>query len=232
MDYSPKIIKGRVSGTGWPIDGHTLYFSLWAYDRHGCYHLHTWPKEADEAVMRTLYEAEEAEGMCCCDTLQEFEKLWKSGKYDPGGVFTVALDKVEVLEVVQEERDGAPAEPKDEDGPRKIRPAGADRAVQKMVELIRENPGLPLVSMVETDVVCGDECASWAGAVSEAAVKEYLIAGDRIYFKGDDGMEDVLEVVLGWEEIVGYTSEEMSKAYDGLAWRKAIVVGIAPADWE
>lgn len=104
MDYSPKIIKGRVSGTGWPIDGHTLYFSLWDYDRYGCYHIHAWTEEADEAVMRTLYEAEEAEGMCCCDTLQEFEKLWKSGKYDPGGVFTVELDKVEVLEVVQEER--------------------------------------------------------------------------------------------------------------------------------
>lgn len=31
MQYRPKIIKGTVKGTGWPIDGHTLYFSQWDY---------------------------------------------------------------------------------------------------------------------------------------------------------------------------------------------------------
>ena len=27
MGYKPKIITGKVTGTGWPIDGHVLYFS-------------------------------------------------------------------------------------------------------------------------------------------------------------------------------------------------------------
>ena len=29
MGYKPKIITGKVTGTGWPIDGHVLYFSMW-----------------------------------------------------------------------------------------------------------------------------------------------------------------------------------------------------------
>lgn len=39
MDYKPKIIKGTVKGTGWPIDGHTIHFSLWDYDNHESWHL-------------------------------------------------------------------------------------------------------------------------------------------------------------------------------------------------
>lgn len=39
-NYMPKIIEGKVSGTGWPIDGHTLLLSLWDYDNHESWHLY------------------------------------------------------------------------------------------------------------------------------------------------------------------------------------------------
>ena len=42
-NYMPKIIEGKVSGTGWPIDGHTLFLSLWDYDKHESWHLYDWP---------------------------------------------------------------------------------------------------------------------------------------------------------------------------------------------
>ncbi len=32
MEYKPKVITGKVTGTGWPIDGHVLWFSQWDYD--------------------------------------------------------------------------------------------------------------------------------------------------------------------------------------------------------
>ena len=31
MEYKPKVITGKVTGTGWPIDGHVLWFSQWDY---------------------------------------------------------------------------------------------------------------------------------------------------------------------------------------------------------
>lgn len=101
--YQPKIIKGRVKGTGWAIDGHVLYFSLWGYDRYSSYHLHDWEDADDEAVMQTMFQTEREAGFCCHDTLESFAEAWKAGTWDPLGVFCIDLDKVEELEVVQEE---------------------------------------------------------------------------------------------------------------------------------
>ena len=56
MQYRPKIIKGTVKGTGWPIDGHTLYFSQWDYDNRESWHLYGWDEPDDEAVMQTTYQ--------------------------------------------------------------------------------------------------------------------------------------------------------------------------------
>ena len=47
MEYKPKIIKGTVKGTGWPIDGHTLHFSQWDYDNYDSWHLFGWD-DADD----------------------------------------------------------------------------------------------------------------------------------------------------------------------------------------
>lgn len=104
MGYKPKVIKGKVKNTGMPIDGHVLYLSLWDYDKYGSYHLYSWDDEETEAVMQTMYQAETAAGFCSYDSLEQFCEAWKSGEYEPYGVFCIDLDKVEVLEVIQEEQ--------------------------------------------------------------------------------------------------------------------------------
>ena len=102
MPYQPKIITGKVKDTGWPIDGHVLYFSQWDYDPEG-WHLYGWDDEADEAVMLTVYEIETEDGICACTTLEAFTEMWKAKLWNPDGVFSFPLDKVDVLEVKQEE---------------------------------------------------------------------------------------------------------------------------------
>lgn len=103
MDYKPKIIKGTVKGTGWPIDGHTIHFSLWDYDNHESWHLFGWDDADDEAVMLTIWQTENEAGLNLDDTLEDFAKRWKAKEWEPQGVFCLDLDKVEVVEVVQEE---------------------------------------------------------------------------------------------------------------------------------
>ena len=39
MEYKPKVITGKVRGTGWPIDGHVLWFSQWDYDNRESWQL-------------------------------------------------------------------------------------------------------------------------------------------------------------------------------------------------
>lgn len=103
MGYTPKIVTGKVTGTGWPIDGHVLYFSQWDYDRDN-WHLYGWDDADDEAVMLTMHQTEEEAGLSLYDTLEDFEKAWKAKTWEPQGTFSLDLDQVEVLEVQQEEQ--------------------------------------------------------------------------------------------------------------------------------
>ena len=68
MAYKPKIVTGKVTGTGWPIDGHVLYFSQCDYDRDS-WHLYGWDDADDEAVMLTVWQTENEAGLNTCDTL-------------------------------------------------------------------------------------------------------------------------------------------------------------------
>lgn len=103
MAYKPKIITGRVSGTGWPIDGHTLYFSQWDYDPEN-WHLYGWEDEDDEAVMLTVWQTENDAGLSAYETLEDFTAAWKAKDWEPQGSFVLEPDKVEIVEVKQEEQ--------------------------------------------------------------------------------------------------------------------------------
>lgn len=103
VQYRPKIIKGTVKGTGWPIDGHTLYFSQWDYDNRESWHLYGWDEPDDESVMQTTYQTETAAGLCLYDTLEGFTEAWKAKKWEPQGAFCLTLEQVDVVEVLQEE---------------------------------------------------------------------------------------------------------------------------------
>lgn len=107
MNYKPKVVKGRVTGTGWSIDGHVLYFSQWEYDHYSKMHLYGWEPEDDQAVMSTMYQTEREAGLTT-ETFSDFQRKWESGKWEPAGAFVLSLDKVEVLEVVQEEEKTVP----------------------------------------------------------------------------------------------------------------------------
>lgn len=91
-------VRGLVKDTGYPIDGHVLYFSQWQYDNHTSWHLDDWETADDQAVMETLYEVEKAWAMAAHDTLEAFAVAWQRGEYQMDGVFCLELWQVEVVE--------------------------------------------------------------------------------------------------------------------------------------
>lgn len=104
MGYQPKLVRGRVKGTGYPIDGRELIFSLWDYDNYESFHLSSWDNDDSEAVMQTLYWSEKEElRFCLYDTLEDFVKAWKTCDYEPECTFCLAPDKIDVLEIIREE---------------------------------------------------------------------------------------------------------------------------------
>lgn len=97
MGYEPKIITGKVTGTGLPIDGHVLYFSQSDYDNRSSWHISGWDEEDDAAVIETIFITETAAGICNYDTLETFAVAWLTGIWDPVGVFSLELGQVEVI---------------------------------------------------------------------------------------------------------------------------------------
>jgi hypothetical protein len=86
------------------FDGLEIYLSLWDYDDHAQWHVWNWEKEADQTVMQAFFEAEQYSPYSTApDDIEEFEKIWERGEYEPGGTYCFDFENVEVLEVLQEE---------------------------------------------------------------------------------------------------------------------------------
>jgi len=108
--------------------------------------------------------------------------------------------------------------------------------VEELLKLMKDNPDLPIVPMVNYEVV-GDEFAYWMGSWGRSEVGEYYIGEERVHFRGDDE-EDVLcdmpdcnyyETKDG-QYIPDLSDEEMKEMYDSLPWIKAIIVYITLPD--
>lgn len=96
----------------------------------------------------------------------------------------------------------------------------------QLLELMKENPHLPVVPMVRSEIVCDDSWAYWMGSWGEARVDLYLVTDSRILFKGDDDPYDALLQIMDPDKLDNMTIKAMAKAYDDLPWKKAIIVYI------
>ena len=96
-----------------------------------------------------------------------------------------------------------------------------------LFRLMRENPELPVVPMVDGEIP-GDDCGYWLGAWGQATIDEYIIGNERVMFKSYDDVFEVLERFLTYEEYEALpeTESECRPRYDALPWKKAIIVYI------
>lgn len=103
----------------------------------------------------------------------------------------------------------------------------------EIIRLIEENPDLPIVPMVDSEVVADDGCYWWLGKWGRCEITEYYLGRERIHFKDDDE-EDVLSDLDGCKysrdpqgrDIYDLSDEEWDALYKTVPWIKAIVVYI------
>lgn len=95
--------------------------------------------------------------------------------------------------------------------------------ITSLLELIKENPDLPIAPMVSGEIAWG--CAR---------VDEYLICNksDYLAYRSDDDVFDTLEMYLGREEFNALPEDEDAcrEVYNNLPWTKAIIVYIETRD--
>ena len=101
---------------------------------------------------------------------------------------------------------------------------------EKLLQLIRENPELPVVAMVDSEVVADTGYGRWTGAFGYVYIAEYVIGLTRIHFREED---DLSAVEYAVRDVLDYGSREDIKtekqeleAYRKLPWIKAIIVNI------
>ncbi|MBO0459536.1 hypothetical protein JZO77_22620 [Enterococcus hulanensis] len=102
--------------------------------------------------------------------------------------------------------------------------------VKTLLDLIRDNPDLRVLPMVDEEVVASDEFSSWAASFGNAEIDYTWNDGERIYFKSSDE-EQLVEKEIDklsyhgkrWERLV---EEEAEMNIKNLAWEKVIAVWI------
>jgi hypothetical protein len=102
--------------------------------------------------------------------------------------------------------------------------------VNHLLQLIKENPDLPIVPMVATECVCDDSYRYWMAEFGTASVTKYCVSNRRIYDydEFDELVEDWIDNNCG--DYADLSDDELTKLAEskvnGYAWVDAIVVCI------
>lgn len=102
-------------------------------------------------------------------------------------------------------------------------------SIEKLIELAKENPDLPIIPMVGTDVVASDEYSYWMASFGEVELGQYYVSEERVIFDLDDLTDEILDNLIfdsDWEML---SDEEVVKKAENIAKKKmksAIIVWI------
>lgn len=98
---------------------------------------------------------------------------------------------------------------------------------QELIKLISENPELPILPMVDYEVVCEDG-GRWLGSFGSCYVGEYTLFNDRYYDERDEFKEDYLDFYC--DELCEKFKDEVPDEYLNKVadkyFTKAIIVNI------
>ena len=101
--------------------------------------------------------------------------------------------------------------------------------VKNLLELVKENPDLPIVPMVDGEIVAGDDFATWMGTWGGAWVDYYIIdPNGMVLYRSHYDVIDVLERCLSEDEFDALPDDEIDniRTFDARPWTKAIIVNI------
>lgn len=96
---------------------------------------------------------------------------------------------------------------------------------EKLFALMRDNPHLPIIPLVQDEVVGDDTYCYWMGSWGESYIDKALEHEGRVFFYDDDP-EEVLSEIHGWDYYDALPEEDVKKAFDALPWQEAIYVYI------
>ena len=98
---------------------------------------------------------------------------------------------------------------------------------EELLELKIKRPELPIIPMVDSEIVCDDGYARWMGSWGGSSITKYLRGEEHIFFFDDeDDISEVMEEVVGYDAYAAMTDEEALETYRDLPWIECIAVDI------
>ncbi len=98
----------------------------------------------------------------------------------------------------------------------------------EFLELVQQNPDLPVIPLVDSDVVLGDYYSSWIGSLCSSEIREYIMYkcsysdGPSMFFRNDKE-RIVMDILDKNPEISDHEAEEKA---DNMDWQEAIILSI------
>lgn len=100
----------------------------------------------------------------------------------------------------------------------------------ELFRLMQENPDLPVVPMVDSDIVADNYPNYWMGSWGNSHIKEYVLGKEYTHFREDDDWGNVewtlSDGFVNYETFEGLSDEEVKSEYAALPWIRAIIVNI------
>lgn len=107
---------------------------------------------------------------------------------------------------------------------------------KKLIEVLLNNPDLPIIANVYSEVVADDGCAFWYGDVKDLWYIDTLWAGKHQIWSLGDALDDMMEF-LYWEfpkkepeKLTINNVKEIRLFIKNLPWKKYIVLTVLTPD--
>ena len=99
--------------------------------------------------------------------------------------------------------------------------------IGKLLDLIKQNPELPILPMVDSEIVADDYCAYWAASWGTARIDSFCFSNKKIWFLSDD-RDEIFDGFYSMPVDLSAEQEEkfIENAIASLPWKKAIIVNI------
>ena len=103
---------------------------------------------------------------------------------------------------------------------------------KKLLKLVKENPDLPIIPFVSTDVVAGDDFSTWMASFGDCEVGGYVVTDERVFTDKDEYIDKIIEdncyggFEPNWEGLSDDECYEKAKAIADEHFKAAIIVHI------
>lgn len=98
--------------------------------------------------------------------------------------------------------------------------------IENLINLIQENPDLPVIPMVEYEVVADDDYIRWMASIGDSKISDFCIWNDRVYTDKQNLIEDLIDEEYFFSEETDDEILESAQKQANEIMQKAIILNI------